>query len=89
MYIDALNLHIDENDSAMVKMCLRGIMTCFEELKDIRQAITTCKKYISWCDRHHDSSGVEDGKKMLHALCERHNIVNDNVDDVKETVSSK
>ncbi|KAG5502498.1 hypothetical protein JIQ42_05378 [Leishmania sp. Namibia] len=76
MLIEALNLHIDENDFELVKMTLKEILTSFEGLGDVSQAVTTCRKYISWCSRHDDASGVADGEAMLTALCARHAIEN-------------
>ncbi|KAG5479485.1 hypothetical protein LSCM1_04749 [Leishmania martiniquensis] len=72
--IVALNLHIDENDFELVKMTLKEILKSFEGLGDVPQAVTTCRKYISWCRRHDDAGGVAEGESMLTGLCARHNI---------------
>lgn len=72
--IDALNLHIDENDFEMVKTTLHSILKCFEGIGDAQQAVTTCRKYISWCSRHEDAVGVKEGEELLADLCKRHNI---------------
>lgn len=74
--IEALNQHIDENDFTMVKTTLSSILMCFEGLGDISQAVVTCRKFISWCDRHEDAAGVVEGKSMLGALCAKHNLPN-------------
>ncbi|CAG9573569.1 conserved hypothetical protein [Leishmania major strain Friedlin] len=74
--IEALNQHIDENDVELVKMTLEAILTSFEGLDDVSQAVATCRKYISWCRRHDDASGVADGESMLTALCARQKIEN-------------
>ncbi|KAG5505798.1 hypothetical protein JKF63_05134 [Porcisia hertigi] len=76
LLIEALNQHIDENDFELVKMSLEAILTSFEGLGDVSQAVTTCRKYISWCKRHDDSSGVMEGEAMLTALCARQKIEN-------------
>nr|CAJ2472649.1 unnamed protein product [Leishmania braziliensis] len=74
--IEALNQHIDENDFELVKITLEAILTSFEGLDDVSQAVTTCRKYISWCRRHDDASGVADGEAMMTALCARQMIEN-------------
>lgn len=74
--IEGFNQHIDENDFEMVKTTLEAILTCFEGLGDVSQAVSTCRKYISWCKRHDDPSGVAEGEAMLAALCARQKIEN-------------
>lgn len=71
--IEGLDKHIDESDFSLVKSSLEGILQCFEGLQDGEQAVTTCRKYISWCSRHGDAEGVEQGKRMLSEICERTN----------------
>lgn len=72
--IDALNAHIDEKDSVSVKIVLEHIKICFEGVQDIAQAVTTCKKYISWCSRQEDQDGKQYGKQMLVELATRHQL---------------
>lgn len=72
--IDGLDAHIDVKDSASVKSSLEGIFVCFEGLGDVSQALTTCKKYISWCSQQQDEEGVRFGKKMREEFCLRHQI---------------
>jgi tetratricopeptide (TPR) repeat protein len=74
--IEALNQHIDENDFNLVKSTLQSILTCFEGLGDVAQAVTTCRKYVSWCRRHDDAAGVAEGEAMMADLCARHNVEN-------------
>ncbi|CCW62936.1 unnamed protein product [Phytomonas sp. EM1] len=74
--IEGLNQHIDERDFELVKRTLKFILKCFEGLRDVQQAVSTCRKYISWCSRYDDNEGVLQGKKMLSDLCARHQIPN-------------
>lgn len=74
--IEGLNQHIDENDVNLVKSTLVSILKCFEGLGDVAQAVTTCRKYVSWCRRHDDAAGVAEGEEMMADLCARHNVEN-------------
>lgn len=74
--IEGLNQHIDENDFNLVKSTLQSILTCFEGLGDVAQAVTTCRKYVSWCRRHKDEAGVTEGEAMMAELCARHKVEN-------------
>ncbi|CCW70363.1 unnamed protein product [Phytomonas sp. Hart1] len=74
--IEGLNQHIDERDFELVKRTLKFILKCFEGLRDVQQAVSTCQKYISWCSRHDDNEGVLQGKRMLFDLCARQQIPN-------------
>ncbi|KPI84603.1 hypothetical protein ABL78_6335 [Leptomonas seymouri] len=74
--IEGLNQHIDENDFNLVKSTLDSILTCFEGLGDVAQAVTTCRKYVSWCRRHDDAAGVAEGEAMMADLCARHKVEN-------------
>ncbi|CAD2221113.1 hypothetical protein AGDE_00128 [Angomonas deanei] len=76
--IESLNLHIDENDFNLVKSTLNNILQCFESIGDAAQAVTTCRKYVSWCERHNDAAGVEEGNNLLKDLCARHKIPEEN-----------
>lgn len=70
--IDALNGHIEEKDHESVKMTLENIFFCFEGLEDWKQAGTTCRKYIAWCQSKKDVEGVKYGEEMLSSLLKRH-----------------
>ncbi|KPA78336.1 putative mitochondrial hypothetical protein [Leptomonas pyrrhocoris] len=82
--IEGLNLHIDESDFNLVKSTLQSILTCFEGIGDVAQAVTTCRKYVSWCRRHDDAAGVAEGEAMMADLCARHMVENPLAPETKE-----
>eukprot|EP00758_Cryptobia_borreli_P012656 Tbor_TRINITY_DN5766_c1_g1::TRINITY_DN5766_c1_g1_i1::g.19727::m.19727 len=63
-----LDDHIQEGDITAVKDTLSGCLRCFVGLGDRTQARETCNKYISWCRRHGDGSGVAAGEAHLKSL---------------------
>eukprot|EP00796_Vickermania_ingenoplastis_P010083 gene10083-7053_t len=70
--IDGLDQHIDEKDSVSVKRSLENIFYCFEGVGDTSQALATCKKYISWCNRQKDEAGVAFGEQLQLDFCRKH-----------------
>ncbi|ESL12033.1 hypothetical protein TRSC58_00205 [Trypanosoma rangeli SC58] len=68
LLIEALSVHIDENDYESVKKTLSTVLKCFEGVNDISQAISTGDKYVSWCRRHSDEAGVAQGTAWLKEL---------------------
>ncbi|RNF20516.1 uncharacterized protein Tco025E_03744, partial [Trypanosoma conorhini] len=68
LLIEALNVHIDENDYDSVKKTLSSVLKCFEGVNDISQAISTGEKYVSWCRRHSDEAGAAQGTVWLEEL---------------------
>lgn len=85
LLIEALNVHIDENDYVSVKTSLSGVLRCFEGVGDIAQAVSTGEKYVSWCRRHSDEAGVAQGAAWLKELREKYGKEEDTV---KGTTSS-
>lgn len=81
--IEALNLHIDENDFQSVKTTLSGVLKCFIGVGDVPQAVSTSQKYISWCDRHNDADGAAQGKAWLDDVCKKNSIDNPLADQNK------
>ncbi|KEG12350.1 hypothetical protein DQ04_01781140 [Trypanosoma grayi] len=72
LLIEALNIHIDENDFNSVKSTLSSVLKCFEGVGDAAQAVSTGEKYVSWCRRHNDEEGAAQGAAWLRELHEKY-----------------
>lgn len=57
--VESLDAHIEASDVHSVRDALSGCLRCFVGLKDQSQALDTCRKYRSWCERHQDPEGLE------------------------------
>ncbi|CCD13194.1 hypothetical protein, unlikely [Trypanosoma congolense IL3000] len=75
LLVEALNVHIDENDHEYVKLTLLGIMKCFDGVGDGSQAITTAEKLVRWCTRRCDEEGIVNGNEWYVKMKEKYAVV--------------
>ena len=76
LLIDALNLHIENNDQTAVKETLLTLHRCFLGISDPSQAASTLVKFVNYCERFEDTANVQQGEALLAGVCAAHNLPN-------------